>query len=87
MDLNLCGTDSNGNHLYFEKFPINYIEFSSNSNPCISKEKYKVQIDCSTYLYYDIILIYNDFKLLYFLIIKIYLKLKYYLNKINNSDY
>ena len=69
MDLNLCGADSNGNHLYFEKCPINYIEFSSNSNPCISKEKYKVQtiqIDCSTYLYYDIILIYNDFKLLYF---------------------
>ena len=69
LDLNLCGTDSNGNLLYFEKCPINYIEFSSNSNPCISKEKYKVQtiqIDCSTYLYYDIILIYNDFKLLYF---------------------
>ncbi len=80
MELNLCGTDFKCNHLYFEKFPINYIEFSSNSNPCISKEKYKVQIDCSTYLYYDIILI-------IFLIIKIYLKLKYYLNKIINSDY
>ena len=48
------------NHLYFEKCHINYIEFSSNSNPCFSKEKNKVQtiqIDCSTYLYYDILYI------------------------------
>ena len=56
LDLNLCGTDSNGNHLYFEKCPINYIEFSSNSNPYISKQQYKVQtiqIDSSTYLHYS----------------------------------
>ena len=59
MDLNLCGTDSNV-IIYILK---NALLIS------ISKEKYKVQtiqIDCSTYLYYDIILIYNDFKLLYF---------------------
>jgi len=56
LDLKLCGIDSNGNYLYFESCPINYIEFSSNSNPYISKEEYEVQtiqIDNSTYLHYS----------------------------------
>ena len=56
MNLKLCGIDSNGNHLYFENCPINYIEFSSKSNPYISKEQFNVQtikIDDSTYLHYS----------------------------------
>ena len=43
-NLKLCGTDSNGNKLYFEECPINYIEITKNEDSYISKfNNYKIE--------------------------------------------
>ena len=43
-NLKLCGTDSNGNKLYFEECPINYIEITKNEYSYISKfNNYKIE--------------------------------------------
>ena len=43
-NLKLCGTDSNGNKLYFEECPINYIEITKNEDSYISKfNDYKIE--------------------------------------------
>ncbi len=53
---NFCGTDSNGNKLYFDECPINYIEFSPKKEPFLSREDYDIQtitLDAITYIHYS----------------------------------
>ena len=53
---NFCGTDSNGNKLYFDECPINYIEFSTKKEPFLSREDYDIQtitLDAITYIHYS----------------------------------
>ena len=53
---NFCGTDSNGNKLYFDECPINYIEFSPEKEPFLSREVYGIQtiaLDAITYIHYS----------------------------------
>ena len=55
----LCGIDSNGNYLYFDECPINYIEISENNQPFLSKYGYQfktIQINSNTFIHYS-----NDF--------------------------